>query len=276
MDIEINKKFPYDIRFNDKLYLFLEDIVDNPFELFSYLEKRRQVRKERGQFIKKTRFCIDGLHNLWNLVREFGSAEVATLIPSGQEYYIECSNCEDEYDEDDLDEIKKYFFTVSKSNLMERLRTADFECPICKAKRINAIRQNEKEERDQIYETGTRKFIEEFLVTDFSYNKKEFYQIWRRLSSLSLYSNVVKEAVQKIGYKDFLKTLFWNLVSNRKRYKAGFKCQLCNNSKILHVHHKTYEHHGLEHLYLDDLIVLCSDCHEKFHDKGVYDKENSD
>ena len=30
---------------------------------------------------------------------------------------------------------------------------------------------------------------------------------------------------------------------------------------------KNYEHHGEEHNHLDDLIVLCSGCHSKFHDK---------
>ena len=35
------------------------------------------------------------------------------------------------------------------------------------------------------------------------------------------------------------------------------------------VHHKTYEHHGQEHRYLGDLVLLCRNCHSKFHDKLV-------
>jgi 5-methylcytosine-specific restriction endonuclease McrA len=35
----------------------------------------------------------------------------------------------------------------------------------------------------------------------------------------------------------------------------------------VNVHHRTYEHHGEEHQYLDDLILLCHPCHSKFHGK---------
>nr|DAW76172.1 MAG TPA: Protein of unknown function (DUF968) [Bacteriophage sp.] len=41
------------------------------------------------------------------------------------------------------------------------------------------------------------------------------------------------------------------------------------------MHHKTYENHGREFnrdIADSDLIVLCRECHEKFHDK-LSDKE---
>ncbi|KKN67702.1 hypothetical protein LCGC14_0458460 [marine sediment metagenome] len=48
--------------------------------------------------------------------------------------------------------------------------------------------------------------------------------------------------------------------------RAKYKCESCDGEGELHPHHKTYEHRGEEHLYLDDIIVLCKKDHEKFHD----------
>lgn len=33
----------------------------------------------------------------------------------------------------------------------------------------------------------------------------------------------------------------------------------------LNVHHNSYAHHGQEHKHLEDLVVLCNNCHKKFH-----------
>lgn len=43
----------------------------------------------------------------------------------------------------------------------------------------------------------------------------------------------------------------------------GRECCKCKKKKNLHVHHKTYERLGKEHL--NDLMVLCKDCHSKEH-----------
>ena len=80
----------------------------------------------------------------------------------------------------------------------------------------------------------------------------------------------IQDAVRSLSYSDFLQTPYWDGVRNYKLRKSGYKCELCGKSGILNVHHKTYENHGLEHLRSianKDLIVLCKDCHYKFHDK---------
>ena len=47
---------------------------------------------------------------------------------------------------------------------------------------------------------------------------------------------------------------------------ADFRCQLCNaKDKQLHVHHRTYD--SFKDEPPNDLIVLCEDCHAKFHGK---------
>src|SRR4029077_17303168 len=68
-------------------------------------------------------------------------------------------------------------------------------------------------------------------------------------------------------YQDFLDSDYWHIVREFVKEVRGKRCEFCARTTQLHVHHKTYEHHGMEHLYLKDLIVLCSFCHAKFHDK---------
>jgi 5-methylcytosine-specific restriction endonuclease McrA len=52
---------------------------------------------------------------------------------------------------------------------------------------------------------------------------------------------------------------------------AGYACELCGATRVpLQVHHKTYEHHGMEHIeriLRKDTVVLCETCHAKFHNK---------
>lgn len=88
--------------------------------------------------------------------------------------------------------------------------------------------------------------------------------------------NEIQNTIKSMSYSDFLKTPYWDGVRNYKLKKAHYRCELCNSSGVtLNVHHKTYENHGREHISIianKDLIVLCKNCHEKFHDvlhKGV-------
>jgi len=74
------------------------------------------------------------------------------------------------------------------------------------------------------------------------------------------------EEASAIPYAEYLETQHWQNVRKRALRRAEYKCQLCNNGDgILHVHHKTYENLGCEEN--NDLIVLCENCHQKFHDK---------
>lgn len=87
-----------------------------------------------------------------------------------------------------------------------------------------------------------------------------------------LYYNISQEDVRVLSqmpYKDFLTTPYWDIVRKYKMHRAGYRCELCSARDVLNVHHKTYENHGNEHNHLDDLTVLCRDCHAKFHDKLV-------
>lgn len=83
---------------------------------------------------------------------------------------------------------------------------------------------------------------------------------------------MLKIKIINMQYKDFLNTVYWKAIRQYKLNKANHKCTICNSTKKLNVHHKTYDRHGLEHIPQvadEDLIVLCGDCHAKFHDKLV-------
>lgn len=73
-------------------------------------------------------------------------------------------------------------------------------------------------------------------------------------------------------YKQYLKTHHWQAIRKQAIEYAEYKCQLCNNSKNLDVHHNTYE--NLWNEKLRDLIVLCKKCHNLFHDDFIEIPEN--
>jgi 5-methylcytosine-specific restriction endonuclease McrA len=76
------------------------------------------------------------------------------------------------------------------------------------------------------------------------------------------------EELRCMRYRDFLATQYWSIVRQRRMYLSRFSCDLCSSRGSLHVHHKTYEHHGYEHLWVEaDLTTLCAGCHARFHGK---------
>lgn len=71
---------------------------------------------------------------------------------------------------------------------------------------------------------------------------------------------------RNMPYSNYLQTDHWQNLRLKMLQLAGYRCQLCNTGNtVLHVHHRTYENRGNEDQ--SDLIVLCANCHGKFHDK---------
>jgi uncharacterized protein with PIN domain len=69
-----------------------------------------------------------------------------------------------------------------------------------------------------------------------------------------------------IPYKTYLKTEHWRELRADASTKAGHRCQVCNKKGLIDVHHRTYERLGAEKL--EDVIVLCRECHSIFHSNG--------
>lgn len=75
-----------------------------------------------------------------------------------------------------------------------------------------------------------------------------------------------REYLRTMPYAEYLKTDHWQELRTRMLKRAGYSCQVCNSKNVsLHVHHRTYANRGNEDY--SDLIVLCANCHGKFHDK---------
>jgi len=75
------------------------------------------------------------------------------------------------------------------------------------------------------------------------------------------------ENLQTMDYYEFLGTIYWKVVRRYVLWKRQYKCELCNSNGKLNVHHKSYEHRGYELYHLEDLILLCQECHSIHHDK---------
>ncbi len=135
-------------------------------------------------------------------------------------------------------------------------------CPACKEikliegnRRFHEIEEQyrrSQEEREKLdieaFYEGRGKAYTSFQLIDKVLSKEDF------------------EKLKVMPYKDFLQTPYWKTVSNYVRYRRNYKCQLCGSSVSSNVHHRDYVRHGEEHKYWDtDLILLCQDCHSKFH-----------
>lgn len=71
--------------------------------------------------------------------------------------------------------------------------------------------------------------------------------------------------IKAMPYQEFLETEYWMVVRNYVVKGAESKCKVCGEGGSLEVHHRSYKHHGQEHLYLADLEALCRACHEIKH-----------
>lgn len=79
-------------------------------------------------------------------------------------------------------------------------------------------------------------------------------------------ADALNEYLHTLPYAEYLLTPHWQNMRRGALERAQHRCQVCNASKGLHVHHRTYERRGYEHN--EDLIVLCEGCHQLFHDHG--------
>lgn len=69
-----------------------------------------------------------------------------------------------------------------------------------------------------------------------------------------------------MNYKEYLQSERWKTLREGKLVQARYKCQLCDAKDCeLNGHHRSYRNLG-KPAEIDDLIVLCKTCHEKYHD----------
>ena len=76
------------------------------------------------------------------------------------------------------------------------------------------------------------------------------------------------------AYSEYTNTPLWKYTSSVYKVLGKFTCGLCGerfNPTYLVVHHRTYDHIGMELFYPEDVMLLCMSCHSKIHniDKEV-------
>lgn len=64
-------------------------------------------------------------------------------------------------------------------------------------------------------------------------------------------------------YNVYLKSDHWRSTRLKVLQFSNFKCNGCRSSSMLNVHHLTYKNLG--HEEMNDLMVLCRDCHKLIH-----------
>ncbi len=69
-----------------------------------------------------------------------------------------------------------------------------------------------------------------------------------------------------MSYFDYIRSDSWQRVRKEAMRKAKFRCQVCGTrTEKLCAHHNNYSNLGRERP--EDLIILCSSCHQLFHDR---------
>lgn len=83
----------------------------------------------------------------------------------------------------------------------------------------------------------------------------------RRIAALTKLADIEDQALR---YEQYINSPEWRVKAERIKERDGRRCRVCNSRHRLSVHHRTYE--DLGHEQDIDLVTLCQDCHQVFHD----------
>lgn len=236
---------------------------------FKRFEEYLDARKNRKVFITKDNIIKQSdVEKIRELIRKYGKVNTTycirmggALSDSGNRFTVEmvcnkCKNVSIEY--------------LKLCDFIEYLVNDNYKCNDCmRAKRLEARKEQQTKMEERIITTAkkTDDYISSYLDPNSSWNNG--VKTKEKISSIEygyLDAERIRNHILQMDYRTFLATPYWKAITEYKRYKAEYKCELCSSSISLVVHHKTYEHHGNEINHLDDLVVLCKSCHEKFHD----------
>lgn len=145
-------------------------------------------------------------------------------------------------------ELQQHKFT---NKYVDREYVYQYNCPLCKQETKTILGGNYRNRENIMNDV-----IKPCYRCDFNLE---------RLQKSITYGEIQKFKYMK--YYDYLQTPYWKLFADRAKENSGHKCQLCNSHESLNVHHKTYDNRGKE--TFEDIIVLCRNCHAKFHDKVI-------
>lgn len=101
-------------------------------------------------------------------------------------------------------------------------------------------------------------------------NRKEFIRKQKIIIQKKEFDKSDKKYVPKIlnkEYTAFLESQKWKAIRHRTIHRDGYKCCSCNSKKNLQVHHLTYGGIFEMNFQLNQLQTLCTDCHNKVHNR---------
>lgn len=142
--------------------------------------------------------------------------------------------------------------------------------PLMDANRQRFINKDSQEALQYKRVRWEKRKIEDFLCTNLdavsSKAKKAFIKRFIE-GKEPFYVDGVKNKILELQYSDFLRTPYWKSIAQYIKERDGQRCAMCGSVQSLQVHHLSYDNHGDELHHLEDLICVCSDCHNKLHDK---------
>ena len=102
--------------------------------------------------------------------------------------------------------------------------------------------------------------------------KTEFSALLRAVeqtSATEIDAHIIKH--QQMPYQQFLRSLYWRIVSDFVRADRGYACQSCGSATGAQVHHLAYDFpRGTEHENLAKLALLCDGCHNSQHKDSFF------
>lgn len=143
------------------------------------------------------------------------------------------------------------------------------QCNVANRKQMKKKQKGKKKDIVKTYlipsNDYTTDFISKFLEN--SFEGKLHGGLIPEWIHLNIRWDEVRIRLMQLEYKAFLSTYYWKAIRLYMIFNNGGHCTYCSSENFLEVHHKSYDHHGIELFFLDELIVLCSSCHAHEHGK---------
>lgn len=220
--------------------------------------KYLDARKNKKVFITDAdKITSEDIYKIRELLDIYPKAEVYSCIRTSRpdksynKFTIEmqCSFCGD---------LK--VFESTRSVVVDIIEKG-YICETCKEAEKRAIEQ----ERHVDLEECTNEYCKNYLDPKLQWPEMKNARKLDCLRIPYIKFDKVRDFILAMDYHDFLLTPYWKAIAEYKKRRAGYRCELCNSQGRLSVHHRTYANHGDELHNMGDLIVLCQNCHEKFH-----------
>lgn len=235
-------------------------------------ENYLKIKSEVTKFIPRKKLItleeVEHLKKLYNSYKKQHFLECFENVGTSSPSFIIEVACEHESEECEQFFVMKVSKTKFVDYLNDKLTTV---CEKCRQK-ISEINNKIQKEINNECEQKFDDYVNNYINTYLEYNKcwVEKTSRWTKWQSIQFkyYTGWERIAIviKEMDYYKFLQTPYWKAVSLQAKHKASYRCQLCNSGKKLQTHHRSYDVHGYEHLNMNELIVLCEECHQKHHD----------